>query len=281
MPAFTEQDLDGATFTRVSLRQASFEQVRLNGATFHDVDLTDATFRAVYLNRVRMRGVELPDLEIHGELGRLVVNGVDVVPLVEAELDRQLPDRRLMRPVDPPGFARAWATVERLWAGTVERARTVDEADLHRSVDGEWSFIQTLRHLGFATACWVGGIVEQDPDPWDPLDLPWDEAPGWDGVPWDRDVQPRLDDVLALRQRRMLEVREVIESLTQARLEQMATSATPVSPDGGSGVTIAQCLRVVLNEEWEHRLYAERDLTALRAESTAAATTSHPTPTEA
>jgi len=23
---------------------------------------------------------------------------------------------------------------------------------LHRSVDGEWSFIQTLRHLGFATA---------------------------------------------------------------------------------------------------------------------------------
>jgi hypothetical protein len=28
-------------------------------------------------------------------------------------------------------------------------------------------------------------------------------------------------------------------------------------------LTVAQCLRVVLNEEWEHRLYAERDLALL------------------
>jgi hypothetical protein len=26
---------------------------------------------------------------------------------------------------------------------------------------------------------------------------------------------------------------------------------------------VKECLSVVLNEEWEHRLYAERDLTAL------------------
>jgi len=29
------------------------------------------------------------------------------------------------------------------------------------------------------------------------------------------------------------------------------------------GLTVEQCLRVVLNEEWEHRLYAERDLAVL------------------
>ncbi len=28
-----------------------------------------------------------------------------------------------------------------------------------------------------------------------------------------------------------------------------------------------ECLRIVLNEEWEHRLHAERDLTALEKEN--------------
>jgi hypothetical protein len=28
-----------------------------------------------------------------------------------------------------------------------------------------------------------------------------------------------------------------------------------------------ECLRIVLNEEWEHRLYAERDLTSLEKEN--------------
>lgn len=263
MPNFTEQDLEGSAFTRVSLRGARFQEARLNGASFYDVDFSDATFRAVYLNRVRMRGVEITDLDVYGELGRVVVNGVDVGPFVEAELDRRMPQRRLMRPVDPAGFALAWDTLDRLWSETVDRARAFDEADLHRSVDGEWSFVQTLRHLGFATACWVGGMVEQDSDPWHGLDLPWDEAPGWEGVPWDKSVEPSLDEVLVLRRERQALVRRVIDELTPERLAQTLTSATPVTPGGGQAISVADCLRVVLNEEWEHRLYAERDLTAL------------------
>ena len=35
------------------------------------------------LDRFRMRGVLLRDVDIDGELERFVVNGVDVVPLVE------------------------------------------------------------------------------------------------------------------------------------------------------------------------------------------------------
>jgi hypothetical protein len=30
---------------------------------------------------------------------------------------------------------------------------------------------------------------------------------------------------------------------------------------------VRECLQVILNEEWEHRLYAERDLDALQARS--------------
>ena len=31
----------------------------------------------------------------------------------------------------------------------------------------------------------------------------------------------------------------------------------------GEDFPVAECLRIVLNEEWEHRLYAERDLAVL------------------
>ncbi len=254
MTDFTEQDLSGSTFRRV----------RLADALLQDVDLSRTRVRAAYLDGVRMTGVEVPDLEIYGELGRLVVNGVDVVPLVEAELDRRMPERTLMRPTDAEGFRTAFATLDRLWAGTLERARAVPPEALHQQVDEEWSFIETLRHLGFAHACWVGGVVLADPSPWHPLDLPWDEAPTVDGVPWDRDVRPSLDEVLAVRAQRRTTVAGVLDGLTDSGLAAPVTSATPFLQDA-EGLTVAQCLGVVLNEEWEHRLYAERDLSAMSA----------------
>ena len=44
--------------------------------------------------RVRMRGVEIADVEIDGKLQNVVVNGVDVAPLIEAELERRTPTAR-------------------------------------------------------------------------------------------------------------------------------------------------------------------------------------------
>jgi len=252
MTDFTDQDLSGSTFRRVDL----------SGVHLHDVDLSRARVRAAYLDGVRMTGVEVPDLEIYGELGRVVVNGVDVVPLVEAELDRRMPERALMRPADADGFRRAFDTLDRLWAGTVERARALLPALLHEQVDDEWSFTETLRHLGFAHACWVGGVVLADPAPWHPLDLPWDEAPAVEGVPWDRDVRPSLDEVLQVRAQRRAIVARVLADLSDDGLERPVSSATAFLRDADS-LTVAECLRVVLNEEWEHRLYAERDLAVL------------------
>jgi len=262
MTDFTEQDLAGSTFSCVDLSGATFREVRLAGALLHDVDLSRARVRAAYLDGVRMTGVEVADLEIYGELGRLVVNGVDVVPLVEVELDRRMPERALMRPTDVAGFREAFAVLDRLWAGTVEGARARTQEQLHVRVDGEWSFTETLRHLGFAHACWVGGVVLADPSPWHPLDLPWDEAPAFDGVPWDRDVRPAIDEVLDLRARRRATVWEVLDGLDDDGLSRHVSSATPFLTDVRA-LTVAQCLTVVLNEEWEHRLYAERDLAAL------------------
>ena len=267
MTDFHEQDLTGARFERVDLSRATFREVRFNDALIHDADLTGLDIRAAYLKGTRMRGVELVDLQIYGELENVTVNGVDIAPLVEAELDRRMPERALMRPEDAAGFKEAWQVLERLWAETVERARLFPEEELHRNVDDEWSFIQTLRHLSFATATWVDRTVLGDPSPWHPLDLPWDEAPGWEGVPWDREARPSLDEVLDLRARRQSTVRDVIGSLTDDRLASKLHAVGPGWPQEELELELSHCLRVVLNEEWEHRLYAERDLTVIEKES--------------
>ncbi len=257
------QDLAGTSFETANLRGASFTDVYLNDAQFHDVILSGAQFRVVHLHGVRMRGVELHDVDIHGELENVVLNGVEVSAYVDAELNRRMPERAKMRPDDADGFREAWAVLERLWEGTVARARTLPEAELHRSVGDEWSFIQTLRHLGFATSAWISRMVLGDASPWHQLDLPWDEAPGWDGIPWDREVEPSLDEVLALRGERQSMVREVMASLTDEQLASTVTRTEPGWPQI-EDFPLKQCLRIVLNEEWEHRLYAERDLDLLQ-----------------
>jgi hypothetical protein len=102
--------------------------------------------------------------------------------------------------------------------------------------------------------------------PWHPLDLPWDEAPGWDGIPWDREARPSLDEVLAVRRERQAMVRQVMDSLTDEQLAADVTRTEPGWP-GLENFPVKECLRIVLNEEWEHRLYAERDLTVLEKEN--------------
>jgi uncharacterized protein YjbI with pentapeptide repeats len=255
-----------ADFTSENLTGSRFEDVYLTGARFHDVDLTGARFDLVDLTGVTIRGSALVNVDISGEIENLRVNGVDVVPLVEAELNRRYPDRVKMRPADADGFREAWDILERLWPHTVQRARGLAPDLLHQQVDGEWSFIETLRHLVFATDAWVKRAFLGEPAPWDPLDLPHDEMPDDPSVPRDRTARPSLDQVLALRADRMATVREVLANLTD---EQLAGRTAPVLEPGypePESFPVRRCLQAILSEEWQHRLYAERDLDVLESQ---------------
>src|SRR6478735_4517993 len=218
------------------------------GQEFTDVDLSGSRFRDVLLHDVVMIGVELAHVHIDGEIKDVVINGVDVAPYVEAELDRRDPDRPRMRPTDPAGFREAWDIVERRWDETVER---------------EWSFIQTLRHLTFATDSWVTRAILGEPSPWHRLGMPWSGAPpipGWDG---DLDARPTLDEVLALRRDRMSTVRRYVDALTEDVLD---SHTDPVDAPGWpppESFPVRRCLLIVLNEEYLHRQFAERDLAVL------------------
>lgn len=256
MAEFGKEDLSGSTF----------DWTDLSGSTFRAASLSDVTIRGTDLHRVRMTGVELYDVDISGDINGLRINGVDVTQFVADEVERRDPDRALMRPEDPAGFRAAWDLLEQRWEETVARARRLDPAQLHERVDGEWSFIETLRHLNFASAAWIKRSIDGEPNPYHRLDKPWDEAPDDKGFPNDADARPSLDEVLELRRARQADVRRVVEGLTPERL-----AAAFVPPDDGGWphrgyeLTVKDAIGIVLNEEYLHRQYAERDLTALES----------------
>ncbi|QGN32492.1 DinB family protein [Microlunatus sp. Gsoil 973] len=255
MAEFTDDDLAGAEFT----------DVRLTDARFRSVDLSGSRFRLVDLSGVTMRAVDLHNVTIDGWAENLVINGVDVGPLIEAELDRRHPERLKLRPTDPRGFGEAWELISGLWASTVDRARRLPPELLNESVDEEWSFIQTLRHLVFATDAWILRTVLGDPSPWDALDLPHDQMPNTPGVPRNLLVRPALDEILELRVDRQSVVRRVIDELTEEKLSAMTTPVEAPGYPESQSYSVRGCLLGVIDEEWSHRQYAERDLAVLES----------------
>jgi uncharacterized protein YjbI with pentapeptide repeats len=255
-------------FNGQNLSGARFEDVDLTGAQFHDVDLSGARLRLVDLSGVTVRGgALLVNMDLNGKIEDLRVNGVDVVPLVEAELDRRHPGRDKMRPADADGYREAWSVLEPLWQQTVARAQAMDPALLHERVDGEWSFIETLRHLVFATDAWVNRAILGQPSPWDRLDLPHEEMPAEFSIPFDPDARPSLDEALALRADRMATVGRVLADLTDEQLGGMTEPVTEPGYPEPESFAVHRCLRAIINEEWEHRLYAERDLDILNGQT--------------
>ena len=231
---------------------------------FDDEDLTGAEFRECDLSRARLVGVVMQDAEIDGLVTNLVVNGVEVMPYVEAELDRRHPVRLLIRSDDPADLAEAWRQLQDDWARTVERVRSMPEGSEHRRVDGEWSMVETLRHLVFVHDSWFRRCVLGRSEPFTPMGLGPPFVPDQEVQGLDRSARPCLGEVLRVRDRQASEIRAWLAEVTPEQLAQTA----PV-PDGegwppyARGRRVRQCLGTVLNEEWAHHGFCVRDLDKL------------------
>lgn len=243
----------------------------LQGAEFVDADLRGARFVGADLSGVVMRGVDVAGADIDapwlldGE-SVLRVNGVDVVPFVEAELNRRFPGRADRRAGDPDGLRAAWAALERTWAATLDRVAEMPAGTVDVSVGGEWSFAQTLRHLVMATDAWLGGPILGIDQAFHPIGQPNAEyeTDGNDMTVFTT-VTPSYAEVLDVRAGRVAMVRDFLTTVTSDELA--ATRRNPWDP--GHQETTLSCLHVILEEEWEHHRYAVRDLDAIEAESDA------------
>ena len=242
----------------------TFENDDLSNARFNDCRLDGAEFRESTLVGARFIGSVLIDVEIDALVQNVTVNGVDVGPLVEAELDRRHPERLALRPTDVAGALAALDVVDRFWEPTVARVRSLPEAIRHTRVDDEWSTVETLRHLVLVYDAWFGRAVLGEAAPYHSLALPasFMDAAAL-GLDIDPDLRPALDDVLAARKSRQGQVREHLAGLDDEALR------GPVPTHGIQGFppeeerSTLDCLRVILNEEWAHHRFAVRDLDVL------------------
>jgi uncharacterized protein YjbI with pentapeptide repeats len=234
-----------------------FRGVRMTG-----VDLSGARMHDVNLEGARITDAFLLNADISGLLIGTRINGVEIAPLVEAELDRMYPERVRLRPSDVAGLRDGWALVVDIWNGLVERARGLPEPRLHERVDGEWSFLETLRHLVFVSDAWCTRMVQGNPAPYHP----WGVVPRFlasAGLPVDPVAAPTFDDVLAVRRQRHATVLATIDGLSDDNLARVATPPDAPGYPNETGRSVLDCLRVVLGEEWEHSRYAARDLDVL------------------
>ena len=190
-----------------------------------------------------------------------------MVPLWRAELARLHPEFPMLTPADADGYRAVWPLLEEQWEETVARARALPEELLHEQVDGEWSFVETLRHMLFVHDAWLRRAVLGESDPYDSLDLPHDEMPSLDRVPRDHDARPTLEHVLHLRAERLAIARRYFDGLDDDHLAVETTVTGPGYPEAGS-YAVTRCLNAVLDEEWWHRRFAERDLSLLEASRT-------------
>jgi len=235
-----------------------FEDRDLSDSVFWGVDLRRATFRDADLSGVSISHALLDGVDIDAKIDRLVINGVDVTDYVN-ERDRWYPLRAMVRPADPEGARAAWAALEQTWAATIARADRLTDAQRHERVDGEWSFVETVRHLVFAMDKWfTAPVLGGD---FDPIGLPnrgsVDEP--WPGL--DYDLTPSVSDALAVRADRAARFRDRLTAVTSEDLDQ------PMDVLENGANPLRACIQTVLEEEFWHHRYAVRDLARLEGEA--------------
>ncbi|GAA4361636.1 NUDIX domain-containing protein [Angustibacter luteus] len=228
---------------------------RVAEGEFVDRDLRGARFIECDLSDVVMRGVDIAGMDIdapwlHVGPG-LRVNGVDVAPLVEQELDRRFPGRSERRAESSAGLRAAWTSVDQAWATAIERATTLPAGSVDARIDDEWSFAETLRHLVHGIDLWLGkAVLGREEADFHPLGLGYGSKAS-EAVPY--------GDIVAARANRAAMVRDFLATVTDEVLDEERRN--PHNP--AKTETVRHCLHVILGEGWEHLRFALRDLDAI------------------
>ncbi|MEI8408843.1 MULTISPECIES: DinB family protein [unclassified Kribbella] len=243
------------------------ESDQFRGGRIHLCELAGLEIRDCEVSGLKIVDCYGSDVYLGGDFERVVVNDVDVTAYVEAELDRQHPTRVLARDAaSPDDYRAAWDAIEALWEETLKRARMLPEATLHERVNDEWSFVETHRHLLFASDAWLGNAVLEEEAPYHPLGYTAGGMPAEESAKLGLtlDATPTLDEVLAARFARMATMRRVVDGLTEAELDRVC-GRKPADPYPEQEYVVRRCLKVILKEEAEHHRYAVRDLAVLEA----------------
>lgn len=91
-------------------------------------DLAGRKVRNIDLSGTTVIGADLRGARFSGEITGLVINDVEVAPLIDAELTRRFPERAQLRPTDAAGARAAWDVIESLWSSHGHRVKSTGAA---------------------------------------------------------------------------------------------------------------------------------------------------------
>ncbi|SDS60441.1 DinB superfamily protein [Streptomyces sp. TLI_053] len=234
-----------------------------------DEDLQGAEFRECDLTGSRLIGVVMQDAVIDGLVTNLVVNGVEVTEYVEAELDRRHPVRVLIRSEDPADLREAAHRLHAGWAATIERIRRTPGIE-RRSVNDEWSAVETLRHLVFVHDSWFRRCCLGSTELFTSMGIGPTVEPYRGAHGLDLALDPSLDEIVSVREAQAAELETWLDKVTATQLAVPApVPDDDVWPPYARGRSVRQCLGTVLNETFEHHRFCGRDLDLIEAQDTA------------
>jgi hypothetical protein len=234
-------------FERCDMAGTAFEDVNLAGATFTNVNMVGVT-----IQNANLQGMHIEDANIAG----LTIFGFRIDGLINAELDRRDPERvrlRMRDLYDPANVREVMARLEALRDAFRARLRATPAALLSAQPGpGEWSALESVRHLLFSEDLYLNRFILQNDEPWNPYGLLSDFLRGWPGyeqvgmAPSDD-----LETILAAWDRVHAGTRIVVEQLTPERLRAPARNL-----EGGTQ-TVAQVLQLLASHDLDHIRQAE------------------------
>ncbi len=140
---------------------------------------------------------------------------------------------------------------------TMLRATSFCDEERHRSVNDEWSTVDSLRHVVLIVDLWLSKIILGEQDPFHPMALPPTfMPPKLPGSSIDPDARPTFDEACDVVGSRLATVRTYIDTLTPADLER---------PVNAHAKTVGGALDVLLGEMTAHNHFINRDLDIIEA----------------
>ncbi len=231
-------------------------------------DFSNKKVRNVDFSNAKIVGANMLKASFEGEIFGLKINGIEVAPLIHREMERLYPERTELFTTTPEGMKHAYDIVFGQLDATFARARRLNEEQRNERVDGEWSVVETIRHLVFAVDSWILRVVLGQDDPYDPIGLPFTEMRPTPGVTCDPEARPTFDKAVAVWKGRERIIRDVVDALTPEELERRIVASGDGYPPPGHETQVIGPLWTILEESWWHNRFMNRDMDAIEAAST-------------
>jgi len=135
---------------------------------------------------------------------------------------------------------------------TLTRAGSFSEAQLQQGVNGEWSTVESIRHLVLVIDLWLSKAILGDADPFHAMALPPSfMPPKLPGTSIDPDARPSFAEAADVLRGRLKLVQSYLDGLTADDL------ALPVA---AHAKTVGGALNVLFTELKAHNSFVNRDL---------------------